>query len=271
MDNMENRETTTTEMLTAAEMGEPMFFSEQAYTKIQTYLNNIFASIPNTDEALRLKNDMYCSMLDKYNGYVQEGANENEAFGRVVGEFGSLDEIRAALALDTSAAPTAESSQVGITPERKKQYDKFKIGQAVAVACGVVLCIMSVFGYPFYSAYFTGIAEEEPENFIFGLLIAAGVFLFVWAGTGEARFYDVTLPEALRPGVSEERMADYRKFLSVRQMLISLAVALFVVSPFTYVFPFSMVIMPILVAVGVSILIVVGAVHGLYSDVRTDK
>ena len=267
---MENTEKTKTEMLTA-EMEEPTGFSEQAYTKIQTYLDNIFASIPPTDEALRLKNDMYCSMLDKYNGYVQEGANGNEAFGRVVGEFGSLDEIRAALALDTTVAPTAESSQVGITPERKKQYDKFKIGQAVAVACGVVLCIMSVFGYPLYSDYLTGMEVKEPENFVFGLLIAAGVFLFVWAGTGEAKFYDITQPQAFRPGVSEERMAAYRKFLSVRQMLISLAVALFVVSPFTYVFHFGMVIMPTLVAVGVAILIVVGAVHGIYSDVRTDK
>ena len=268
---MENTEKTKTEMLTAAEMGEPTGGSEQAYTKIQTYLDNIFASIPPTDEALRLKNDMYCSMLDKYNGYVQEGANGNEAFGRVVGEFGSLDEIRAALALDTTVAPTAERSQVGITPERKKQYDKFKIGQAVAVACGVVLCIMSVFGYPLYSDYLTGMEVKEPENFVFGLLIAAGVFLFVWAGTGEAKFYDITQPQAFRPGVSEERMAAYRKFLSVRQMLISLAVALFVVSPFTYVFHFGMVIMPTLVAVGVAILIVVGAVHGIYSDVRTDK
>ena len=267
---MENMEKTKTEMLTA-EMEEPTGFSEQAYTKIQTYLDNMFASIPPTDEAMRLKNDMYCSMLDKYNGYVQEGANGNEAFGRVVGEFGSLDEIRAALALDTTAAPMGESSQVGITPERKKQYDKFKIGQAVAVACGVVLCIMSVFGYPLYSDYLTGMEVKEPENFVFGLLIAAGVFLFVWAGTGEAKFYDITQPQAFRPGVSEERMAAYRKFLSVRQMLISLAVALFVVSPFTYVFHFGMVIMPTLVAVGVAILIVVGAVHGIYSDVRTDK
>ena len=36
--------------------------------KIRTYLDNIFASLPKTEQAARMKEEMYCSMLDKYNG-----------------------------------------------------------------------------------------------------------------------------------------------------------------------------------------------------------
>ena len=97
------------------------------------------------------------------------------------------------------------------------------------------------------------------------------LFLFVWAGAGEAKFYDITQPDALRPGVSEERMTEYRRFLSARQWLVPLAVALFVASPFMYSSYYGMVIIPVTVAVGVGILIIVGSVHGTYSDVRADK
>ncbi|MBQ1437886.1 MAG: hypothetical protein IIZ07_08145 [Ruminococcus sp.] len=239
--------------------------------RIKIYLDNMFASIPDTEPARRMKEDMYCSMLDKYNGLINDGAGEDEAFGRIVGDFGSVEDIRAALAGDS--APSAEAQPLhvqnptasSVSPERKKQYDRFKIKQGIAIACGVIFCIAAVFGYPFYSC------SESSKNFLFGLLIALGVMLFVAAGTGEAKFYDITLPESLKTGVSEQRMAEYRKFLGVRQWLISLAVALFVVSPFVYELHFGLIIMPVLVALGVAVLIILGSVHGTYRDVRVDK
>lgn len=241
--------------------------------KIKMYLDNMFASLPQTEQAARMKEDMYCSMLDKYNGFIGDGANEDEAFGRIVGEFGSVEDIRAELAQDSAPSVEAQPLEVqnttasNVSPERKKQYDRFKIKQGIAVACGVILCIMAVFGYPYYSMYM----YADRENVVFGILIALGVFLFVAAGTGEAKFYDITSPEALNPGVSEERMKEYRKFLGIRQWLISLAVALFVASPFAYEWNFSIVIMPVLIALGVAILIIVGSIHGTYNDVRVDK
>ncbi len=255
---------------------ENMKDMEKAGRRIRTYIENMFASLPKTEQAIRMKEDMYCSMLDKYNGYISEGAGEDEAFGRIVDEFGSVEDIRTELAQSVpqpdespaqkSKIPAAEN----ISPERKKQYDKYKIIQGIAVALGVVCCILAVFGSQYLSVSFFG-NSNDPQILTFGLLVALGVFLFVWAGTGESKFYDITLPEALRPDVSEERMKEYRCFIGVRQWLISFAVALFVVCPFIYDCDYGMIIMPVLVAVGVGILIVVGAVHDTYSDVRTDK
>lgn len=241
--------------------------------KIRTYLDNMFVSIPQTEQAVRMKEDMYGSMLDKFNGYITDGANEDEAFGRVVSEFGSVEDIRAALAENSAQSVEAQpvqATQKNISPERKKHYDRFKIKQGIAVACGVIFCIAAVFGYPYYRVHFLS-DGEEPQNFVFGILVALGVFLFVWAGAGEAKFYDITQPDALRPGVSEERMTEYRRFLSARQWLVPLAVALFVASPFMYSSYYGMVIMPVMVAFGVGILIIVGSVHGTYNDVRADK
>ena len=247
--------------------------TEMTNGKIRTYLDNMFASLPRTEQSARMKEEMYCSMLDKYNGYISDGANEDESFGRVVSEFGSVEDIRAALAEDSEQFVEArfpEADNKSVSPERKKQYDSFKIRQGIAIACGVIFCVAAIFGYPYYRVHFLS-NSEEPQNMVFGVLVALGVFLFVWAGTGEAKFYDITQPDALRPGVSEERMGEYRKFLSVRQWLIPLSVALFVAAPFMYSSYYGVVIMPVMVAVGVGILIVVGTVHGTYNDIRVDK
>lgn len=252
MDNIEMTQTAT-----------EIKMSDTAAEKIQTYLNNMFISFPPTEETMRVKNDLYCSMLDKYNGLVQNGAGEDAAFGRVVSEFGSLNEIRAALGINEVSAEAVPS----VLPERRKQYNAFKIRQGIAVVCGVIFCIGAVFGYPVYGA----MVGEPVSNYLFGVLVALGVFLFVLAGTGEAKFYDVTDPKMWRTGVAPERMAQYRRFLGIRQVLISLAVALFVVSPFVYDVLTVYLTMPLLVSVGVAILIVVGAVHGTYNDVRVDK
>lgn len=242
---------------------------EKYYEKIKNYLENVFASLPNDDAVLRMKNDMYCSMLDKFNNLVQGGANEDEAFGKVVGEFGSLAEIRAVLGIDANAV--SASGSIPVSPERTKQYSRYKIIQGILIAVGVILCIIAVFMYPLYGQMLVG----EAENFVFGLLIAIGVFLFVFAGTNEARYFDVTKPMQYAVPPTAERVKEYQKFLAVRSLLISFAVFLFIMSVFAGLlfegWLFELIAPPIMVAVGVAILIIVGSIHSSYKDVSGRK
>lgn len=241
---------------------------EKYYEKIQTYLNNSFASFPQDDATMRMKNDMYCSMLDKFNGLVQGGASEDEAFGKVVGEFGSLDEVRAAMDINENSG---EDAVTPVSPERKKAYDRFKVGQGITVAIGVALCIIAVFAYDVCGDLFV----EELTDVMFGLLVAAGVFLFVFAGTSEAKYFDVTDPVKYVIPPSAERVAAYQNFLTARAFLMSFAIFLFVTSVFvvplfsgTYM---ELILPAIMVAAGVAILIIVGAVHDTYKDVSGRK
>lgn len=234
---------------------------ENYYEKIRTYLDNTFASVPSSDAAIRMKNDIYCSMLDKFNGLVQGGANEDEAFGKVVGEFGSLDEVRAALGIDSAVGAYTAAP---ISAERKKAYDKFQIKQGITIAFGVVFCIFAVFGYDIYEHY----TSDLYANFIFALLVSVGVFLFVFAGTSGAKFFDVTDPVIYAVPPTPERIESYQKFLTLRSWLMGFAIALFVI---TIGFDNSWVqsvVIPILVSVGVAILIIVATIHSTYKDVR---
>lgn len=236
--------------------------------KIRTYLDNTFASIPQSEAAMRMKNDMYCSMLDKFNSLVQGGTSEVEAFGRVVGEFGSLSEIRTALGIDASSG---EAEVIPVSPERKKAYSSFKIKQGIMIAIGVIFCIVSVLGYPAYEE----LLIEEAANALFGVLIAVGVFLFVFAGTIEAKYFDVIKPVKYAVPPTAERVAAYQKFLTVRALVIALAVFIFITSVFVIplfegwymeaVFP------AVMVSVGVAMLIIVSAIHGTYKDVKGSK
>ena len=241
---------------------------EKYYEKIMTYLNNSFASFPQNDATMRMKNDMYCSMLDKFNGLVQGGVSEDEAFGKVVGEFGSLDEIRAAMCIEEKSP--ADTVML-IDPERKKAYDRFKIKQGIMVAVGVVLCIIAVFTHDVYDTFLV----EELTDALFGFLVATGVFLFIFAGTIEAKYFDVTDPVKYVIPPTAERMAAYQNFLTVRALVISSAVFLFITSVFVmplFEGSFMELVLPaVMVAFGVAMLIIVGTVHGTYNDVSGRK
>ncbi len=235
------------------------------FEMIQTYLNNVFASLPHTQETLNMKNDMYCSMVDKFNALIQDGAGGDEAFGKVVGEFGSLGEIRSALGINMQTG--VDGADAVISPKRKKEYDTFKIKQGTLIATGVVLCMAAVFGYEWYEYL---LRTESLANMAFGLLVAAGVFLFVFAGTDEARFFDITSPIKRPYPISAERFKSYQRFLGIRSWLMSFAISLFVFAPFSSDI-YGTIPIPFMVSIGVAILIIIGTVHETYKDVSGRK
>ena len=77
---------------------------------IRTYLENLFAQLPETPEIIRLKDDMLRTMEDKYIELKSEGKSENEAVGIVISEFGNIDELLAELDLDRADAGKADGS-----------------------------------------------------------------------------------------------------------------------------------------------------------------
>lgn len=60
---------------------------------IRGYLNNMFNSLPRTEQTFKLKQDLLASMEEKYYELKKEGKSENEAVGIVISEFGNIDEL----------------------------------------------------------------------------------------------------------------------------------------------------------------------------------
>ena len=234
--------------------------------KIRIYLDNIFASLPKTEQAVRMKEEMYCSMLDKYNGLVEAGESEDAAFGRIVGEFGSIEEIRSEL----SPAPvnTAASAPAKLTLPASKEtemaYEKYRIFAAVLIAVAVILFIFAPLGYQSYEQLF---ASGTMTNFVFGSAIAVGVMLCVKAVVGGEKYFELVRKPEYDVLPSPERVEAYRKFAAVRSWLMGLAVGMFVLSPFARDLSESDLVLGGLIAVGVAILIILAAVRKSYRDV----
>ena len=67
---------------------------------IKSYLEAMFANMPNTPEVKKAKDELFSMMEDKYNELIAEGVNENIAVGTVISEFGNLDELAESLGLE---------------------------------------------------------------------------------------------------------------------------------------------------------------------------
>ncbi len=66
---------------------------------IFSYLDNMFAHLPKTEEVKRAKSELGQMMEDKYNQLRAEGRSDNEAVGQVISEFGNLSELAAELGI----------------------------------------------------------------------------------------------------------------------------------------------------------------------------
>lgn len=60
---------------------------------ILSYLDNMFLTMPKTQEVQRAKEELLSMMEDKYNELIAEGKKENEAIGIVISEFGDISEL----------------------------------------------------------------------------------------------------------------------------------------------------------------------------------
>lgn len=60
---------------------------------IETYILNIFSTLPKTDEIEKLKEELLANMEEKYEDLKELGKSENEAISIVISEFGDIDEL----------------------------------------------------------------------------------------------------------------------------------------------------------------------------------
>jgi len=64
---------------------------------IKNYVEALFSSIPASEEANRLKEDMLLNLEEKYNALLSTGKSEAEAVGIVIMGIGTAEDLKAAL------------------------------------------------------------------------------------------------------------------------------------------------------------------------------
>jgi hypothetical protein len=157
---------------------------------IKTYLDNMFASLPRTNEIMKVKADLSANMEDKYNELKAEGKSENEAIGIVISEFGNIDELIKELGIEIHKQAQGEVLPE-LTDHDVNEYMEVSTKSGKIIGVGVVLCML---GAAFLiltnqlidDGIMTGISQGLGD--IIGLipllvLVAIAVGLFIYSGT----------------------------------------------------------------------------------------
>lgn len=115
-------------------------------SKVSVYVENVFAALPATEQARQLKAEITANLEEQYQAALAAGAGEDEALGRAVSQFGSVDELREMLEADLAAdqpeqaagAPDAQQKEFAM--RWVGEYMCFKKKFAKMIALGVALC-----------------------------------------------------------------------------------------------------------------------------------
>jgi Predicted membrane protein len=160
---------------------------------IKNYLDNMFKSLPKTEEISNLKNDIYENMQDKYQELKANGKSENEAIGIVISEFGNIEEILDAFGISYEANKSNSSEEKEqlpeVTLEIANEYIRTKKTAGLLIGIGVMMCIIGAAMVMLIQAVmrYGIVAGNANSGYTIGVIImfvmvAGGVALFIYTG-----------------------------------------------------------------------------------------
>lgn len=156
--------------------------------RIVNYIDNCFSAIPKTQEVQNMKANIYEHMTESFQSLIAQGKNEDEAFGIVVSEFGSMDEILKELNI--------ESPPPEMNPKFKEEYLNFQKQAAIMISVGIGIL---VFGLCVLMGLeeLLGKASDIP-SMVAMLFWAVAIVIFVYYGITAGRYESMaknTAPE----------------------------------------------------------------------------
>ncbi|MCL2025130.1 MAG: permease prefix domain 1-containing protein [Coriobacteriia bacterium] len=255
---------------------------------ITTYLENVFKSLPQTPEVLRIKNELLADMEAKYGDLYAQGASEHEATARVIGEFGNIEELLVELGIDMPFADgdDGDSQRPMLSREEVDGFlaafsrASLLIGSGVALilfgvatlvgthGAAVSLQRIPVLGIPI--AVNISRVSSAAMAFLL-LLVAVAVGLFIYAGAMISRYRRLEQGEFnLAPDLERElthRHDTYRSTMalgiSIGVGLILLGVAGLFIIPAVYA-SYAVSFLLLLIAAAVFLFIRAGMTNGAY-------
>jgi len=161
---------------------------------IKTYLDNVFAALPQTERVQALKRDMLAGMEEKYNELKWDGKSEHEAVGGVIANFGSIDEIIAALDIEQNAVQKESESQkdskdskepekqeetLYVSGDEAKAYLAQTMKSGIWIGIGVWLILAGVSGMLAMSGIAVRVVPNSVIGVIGGTASAMGLFFLL--------------------------------------------------------------------------------------------
>jgi len=238
---------------------------------IKSYLDAMFANLPNTNEVKKAKAELLEMMEDKYNELKAEGKTDNEAVGTVISEFGNLDELASELGLEKEVEETKEREENTkarfLTKEEVIAYLSSRAKSAWLVAIGVFLCITSVIN-PILSG--TRL-ENAGVSFMF-VFIAVAVALFITSAMKSSKWSYIK-DEACKIDMTTTDYVKERKrsFETTNTICTSVGVMCFILSVVPAIVIDDDIISPtllfLIVGIGVFLIVYVSIINGSYDRI----
>ncbi|MCR5618819.1 MAG: permease prefix domain 1-containing protein [Lachnospiraceae bacterium] len=196
---------------------------------IKSYLEAMFAAMPNTAEVRKAKAELLQMMEDKYNELIANGQNENTAVGTVISEFGNLDELAEGLGLvkvvEETRTRESETPRRNVGIDEVKGFIENRRKKALLLALGVFFCIVSVACPILFGERYGAVSV-----LLMFICIALGVGFIVYSSYVDSS-WKFLKTELCRIDMAT---ADYvkeklRSFEPVRALCVTIGVILFII------------------------------------------
>lgn len=238
---------------------------------IKSYLDAMFANLPNTNEVKKAKAELLEMMEDKYNELKAEGKTDNEAVGTVISEFGNLDELASELGLEKEVEETKEREENTkarfLTKEEVIAYLSSRAKSAFLVALGVFLCITSVI----CPILFGTRLENAGVSFMF-VFIAVAVALFIISAMKSSKWSYIK-DEACKIDMTTTDYVKERKrnFETINTICTSVGVMCFILSVVPAIVIDDDIISPallfLIVGIGVFLIVYASTINGSFTTI----
>lgn len=253
------------------------------------YLNNMFASLPGTEQMVKLKQELLGNMEEKYHELKSEGKSENEAVGIVISEFGNINELISELGLEEV------HKDEGL---RLPMLDEFAVEEYIAAKKRSGLLIALGTGIIMFGAalliLITGLAENGFMNSVFSedamsmigvvillLLLVPAISFFMYSGSKMEKFKylesaEFSMPYPLQAYIEQRQSA----FNATYTLSLIMGVSLCVLSPITVFVAtafgeenssYGAAVLLTVIAVAVFLFVYYGSIRGAYQTLLKSR
>lgn len=236
-------------------------------TIIKEYVNQVFKTVPLTEETNQLRLDIQANMEDKYTELRESGVSEHEALGVVIAEFGNIDELLDEMGISKTSSEN-KSQQPAMEEEAIDYFIQSKSKLGIRVGAG----ILSILSGIAFLLILLSVSYIIPGANIIGIIlllsgIVVGTALLVVEGmrTSNLKAYHhpfVLLPDS-RERLEEERDA-YKKSLTL-SIVLGVSFCIMSMAPFL-IGLLSAAILSVPVGIGMMLILAgIGVVFFVYS------
>lgn len=190
-------------------------------SQISSFVEAMFSGLPKTEAAVKARLQITDNMEEKYDELMREGKNADEALGIVIGEFGTMDEIKKELGIEEGDVCCAAS--IGQDDQLNQLFDEYKsfiptCNLAVAIAAALFILSAVVSGY-----------TDNPMLFFVFIAIGVGILIYYIGRKQDYKSLIRQRQAELGVRIAAEAPADQKRWQSIYAMVPLGAVLIFLI------------------------------------------